>query len=179
MASSLRRLPVLQNTSPEDEEAARRPIWQWVGLGALLVFALWLPLAVVALWTGAGLTAHRLGGTGTEAIERFLAHADAGDRILLAASTLAPVLGSFFLAAVLGGAILGRFGTRTRPRHAALAGGGAAALATGLAAAGGALSPWPIALVSFCVLAGTGVAGGGLGGKWGARRRGGGSKRKV
>ena len=43
-----RRLPVLKTPSQEEEEAAARPPWQWVGFGALAIFAVWLPLAYLA-----------------------------------------------------------------------------------------------------------------------------------
>jgi hypothetical protein len=50
----VRRLPVLQNKSPEDAAAEERPRWHWVLIGAGLVITIWIPLAFVGLWLRSG-----------------------------------------------------------------------------------------------------------------------------
>ena len=139
-----RRLPVLKTPSQEEEEAAARPPWQWIGFGALGIFAVWLPLVYVA-----GLAAARLG---TEGPARVAA-------VALLAASLA-------LAAVAGGFLVGRWGgPAVGVREAALAGLAAALIAGGIALGG------PGALVGALLSVAVAVPCAALGGRLGLRRR--------
>lgn len=137
-----RRLPVIQEPTGEDAEAAARPPWQWVLIGSGLLVTIWTPLVMlvlaVARWaTGSGAAT----GPGVAA--------------LLAAVT-------FGLASLAAGYLVARFGPRTRPRHAvyagllaaleiwvlALMGGGFAAVGEGV----GALLALSGLAAAFCAL---------------------------
>jgi len=133
----VRRLTVLQNQDTDDAAAARRPRWQWVLIGAGFVITLFLPLSLLGV------------GLGT-----LLSHAVRSDersatRIVL--GTL-PVASSFLIACTGAGALVGRFGGRAKARSAALSGALGAFGAWGLAALGGSLSPWIVALCALFVL---------------------------
>lgn len=133
----VRRLTVLQNQDTDDAAAARRPRWHWVLIGAGFVITLFLPLSVLGVWLGSWLSQSApltAGGT---------------TRIVLGA---APVALSFVLACALAGALVGRFGGKAKAREAALSGALGALLGWGLAALGGSLTPWLVALTSLAVL---------------------------
>ncbi|HEU4411242.1 MAG TPA: hypothetical protein VFS43_38670 [Polyangiaceae bacterium] len=164
-----RRLPVLGAGTPPtpDEE---RPPWHWSGIGAVLTFSFWLPLA----WAGALLSqrwlARLIPGEGPEAIATFLGQASGRERALIRASLVAPGLLSCFASAALAGFIVGRFGGKAGPKEAAVGGLVAGTFASALAAAGeggglvALLWLWP-------PIAGLGLLGGYLGGRLGRRRR--------
>ena len=99
---AIRRLPVIQQPTGDDAEAAARPAWHWVLIGSGLLVTLFLPLALAAL---------ALGRTGL--VVRWLGPVPAAGLAAAAA---------FALAAALAGYLLARFGPKTRRRHAALAG---------------------------------------------------------
>jgi len=133
----VRRLTVLQNQDTDDAAAARRPRWQWVLIGAGFVITLFLPLSLLGVWLGT-----------------LLSHAVRSDergatRIVL--GTL-PVALSFLIACAGAGAMVGRFGGRAKAREAALSGALGAFAGWGLAALGGSLSPWIVALSALFVL---------------------------
>jgi hypothetical protein len=139
-----RRLPVLKTASPEEEEAASRPPWQWIGFGAVGIFAVWLPLAYVA-----GLAAARIG---LEGAARSV--------------SLAVLAASLALASTAGGFLVGRWGAHgVGVREAALAGLAAALIAGGLALG----APGAIVGVFVCVVVAVPFAA--LGGRLGLRRR--------
>jgi hypothetical protein len=133
----VRRLPVLQNQDTDDAAAARRPRWQWVLIGAGLVITLFLPLSWIGVWIGSWLSRAASGG------------ASGATPIVLG---VAPVAFSFLIACAGGGALVGRFGGRAKAPEAALSGSLGALIGWGLAALGGSLSPWLVALVSLAVL---------------------------
>jgi hypothetical protein len=138
----VRRLPVIQSKTSDDLVAEARPPWHWVLIGAGFSVTIWLPLSAVALWVSARLPLGPL-----------------------------PILISFALACFAAGGLVGRFGGRSRAREAA-AGGLLGATATwSLAALGGALTPWPVAVASLLVLAAGAVILSWLGGKLGVRLR--------
>jgi hypothetical protein len=141
----VRRLPVIQNKAPEDAAAEARPAWHWILIGAGFVVTLWAPLAVVALWIG--------------------------QRLALVSVTVGALLLTYAIATIGAGALVGRFGGSAGHREAMLAGLAAALVMWTLAAAGGSLSPWPVALGSFAVLAGLGVVFTRWGSGLGVRRR--------
>jgi hypothetical protein len=133
----VRRLPVLQNQDTDDAAAARRPRWQWVLIGAGFVVTLFLPLSWIGVRVSIWLTLGPLrGASGTAPI----------------VLGIAPVALSFLIACGGAGALVGRFGGKAKAREAALSGSLGALLGWGLAALGGALSPWLVAVVSLAVL---------------------------
>jgi hypothetical protein len=97
-----RRLPVIQEPTGEDAEAAARPAWHWVVIGSGMLVSMFMPLALAALALGRmGLMVRWLGP-------------------VMAAGVAAGV--AFALASALAGYLLARFGPRTQRRHAAFAG---------------------------------------------------------
>lgn len=133
----VRRLPVLQNQDTDDAAAARRPRWQWVLIGAGFVVTLFLPLSWIGVRVSIWLSLGPLrGASGTAPI----------------VLGVAPVALSFLIACGGAGALVGRFGGKAKAREAALSGSLGALLGWGLAALGGALSPWLVAVVSLAVL---------------------------
>lgn len=137
----VRRLTVLQNQDTDDAAAARRPRWHWVLIGAGFVITLFLPLSVLGVWLGAVLSRSVAAGSSAQ--------------IVLGA---APVACSFLVACAAAGALVGRFGGRAKAREAALSGSLGAFAGWCLAAAGGSLSPWLVALVALVVLVVFGAA---------------------
>jgi hypothetical protein len=123
-------------------------------IGAGLVFTIWIPLAMLALWVG-----------------RTLVASFSPDPLLGAAFVLIPVISSFSLACLSGGALVGRFGGRAAAREAAIAGILAAFAAWTVALVGGALAPASLAVTTALVLPATAGALAWLGGRIGVRRR--------
>ncbi len=147
-----RRLPVIQEPSGEDAEAAARPAWQWVLIGSGLLVTIWTPLVAVSL-----------------AIARWIAEARSADTPG-AGVAAGLVAASFALSSAAAGYLVARFGPRAQLRHAALAGLLAAAEIWGLALLGRAFSSTLVAisaLLSLSVLASAFCALGG----WLRRRK--------
>ncbi|HKY39551.1 MAG TPA: hypothetical protein VJN18_26615 [Polyangiaceae bacterium] len=124
-----RRLPVIQEPTGEDAEAAARPPWQWVLIGSGLLITIWTPTVAVVLWLARKIAGP--GGTPGPA---------------LAASLVAA---TFAAASVGAGYLVARFGVRTRPRHAVFSGVLAALEIWALALLGGA---FPSVLVGVSAL---------------------------
>jgi len=137
-----RRLPVIQEPTGEDAEAAARPGWQWALIGSGLLVTIWTPVVAFAF---------------------VLFRPKAGLGALMAGST-------FALAALAAGYLVGRFGVRARPRLGVKAGLLAAAEIWALALLGGAFSAPFEAIAAFLVLAVVAAAFCGLG-PWIARRK--------
>lgn len=142
----VRRLTVLQNQDTDDAAAARRPRWHWVLIGAGFVITLFLPLSMLGVWLGALLS-------------RAVA-AGATSQIVLGA---APVALSFLAACGAAGALVGRFGGKAKAREAALSGALGALAGWALAALGGSLTPWLVAVSSLIVLVALGAGAAFLG----------------
>jgi hypothetical protein len=107
-----RRLPVLKSPDESGEDAPARPPWQWVGFGALAIFAVWLPLAFLSAWIASRLNQD-------------------GGAPIVSVAVLGAGLG---LAALAGGFLVGRWGgVRVGVREAALAGLATALIASALA----------------------------------------------
>jgi len=151
----VRRLTVLQNDDTDDAAAARRPRWHWVLIGAGFVITLFLPLSQLGVWLG-----HRLSETAPSE--------NGALRIGLGAL---PVALSFLIAAGAAGALVGRFGGRAKTREAALSGALGAFIGWGLAALGGPLSPWVVAVTAFFVLVIFGAGAAFVGARLGLGRR--------
>ena len=150
----VRRLTVLQNQDTDDAAAARRPRWHWVLIGAGFVITLFLPLSMLGVWLGAVLSRALPRGGPTQ--------------VVLGA---APVALSFLAACTAAGALVGRFGGKAKAREAALSGSLGALAGWGLAALGGALTPWFVALASLVVLVALGAAAAFVGARVALARR--------
>ena len=140
-----RRLPVIQEPAGEDAEAAARPHWQWVLIGAGLLVTTWTPLAFVVL-------------------RKIPAFGPVGGALAWA--------GSFAVAAFVAGYLVARFGPRTRPRHAALSGATGALGMWLMAAAAGGFSSVLLAACSLAALAAVNSAFAASGAWFSRRKRG-------
>jgi MFS family permease len=166
-----RRLPVIQNApsaspepaAPQGEETPRPP-WHWVGFGTVAIFAGWLPLAYVAGAVSARVMAARFGKDASrEQVEIAVAAMEASEKARLMATIALPNVLALALAAFGGGVIVGRFGTGTGTREAALSGAVAAIVASIMAWAGPSVSSLVAAAVTFAVAIGFAAWGGRLG----------------
>jgi hypothetical protein len=162
----VRRLPVIQ----QQDDDPRRPRWHWVVIGIGFVLTIWLPLALAALWMSRRALAWLVGSDDAVVQARFVEQANGADRALIVALSTGLLVLSFAIACWSGGALVGRFGS-AGPRDSGLAGALAGLTACVLAAVGGALSPWPVALAALVVLAGGGYGCGLVGGIFGRRKR--------
>jgi hypothetical protein len=152
----VRRLNVLQNDDTDDALAARRPRWHWVLIGAGFVITLFLPLSQLGVWLGHGLSrAVQLKENGA---------------LQIGLGAL-PVAFSFLIACGAAGALVGRFGGRAKGREAALSGALGAFTGWGLAALGGALTPWVVSVTAFFVLVIFGAGAAFVGARLGLARR--------
>jgi hypothetical protein len=170
-SSHKRRLPVLQNKAPDDAAAEQRPPWQWALIAAGFVITLWIPLTIPAEWLGRHLASRLVDVNDRRALAQFTASATAGDRALLLVLWVGPIAVSFILACLAAGGLVGRFGGRSADREALVGGFAAALLVCGIAALGGALRPWPLAVGSLAALGLVGALSTHLGARLGIRRR--------
>ncbi|HEV3191708.1 MAG TPA: hypothetical protein VGY54_14460 [Polyangiaceae bacterium] len=148
--SAKRRLPLIQ--SAEDDGDPKRPAWQWVGFGTLIIFVLWLPLSALALPIAMRFAGEdRPGGVAPTSAATAL----------LGASSLGLALAAFG-----GGFTVGRWGAeRIGTREAALAG-----LVAAIIAIAASWLSYGIALgATLTVVIAVPLAG--LGGKLGTSRR--------
>jgi hypothetical protein len=99
---AIRRLPVIQEPTGDDADAAARPAWQWAVIGSGLLVTMWTPLMALAL-----ALAGKIWPAGSAGAVTGLAY-------LLA--------GTFALSSVAAGYLVARFGQRTQSRHAILSG---------------------------------------------------------
>jgi hypothetical protein len=127
-----RRLPVIQEPTGEDAEAAARPPWQWVLVGSGLLVTIWTPLVAIVL-----------------AIARKIAASSASGAAPGPGLSAVLVGLTFGFAALAASYLVARFGVRTKPRHAVFSGLVAAAEIWLLALLGGA---FPTALVGVSAL---------------------------
>jgi len=163
-----RHLPVLSNdpppadANPEGEDA--RPPWHWVGFGTVAIFAAWLPLAYVAGAASAKVMASRFGADASrDAIDLALAAMTSGERARLMATVALPNILGLALASFGGGFVVGRFGSGTGVREAAMSGGVAAFIASAMAYAGPTAATLIAAAVTFAVAIGFAAWGGRVG----------------
>ena len=118
-----RRLPVISNTPPTEDEEDERPPWHWVGFGTVAIFAAWLPLAYVGGAISAKVMAARFGADASkEAIDLALRAMSGDERARLMATVALPSLLGLAIAAFAGGFVVGRFGSGTGVREAAYSG---------------------------------------------------------
>src|SRR3954453_22139798 len=133
-----RRLPVIQEPTGDDAEAAARPAWHWALIGSGMLVTMFMPLALAAL---------ALARTGP--VVRWLgATAAAGT----AAGTV------FALAAVAAGYLMARFGPKSQVRHAAFAGLLGALELWGLVLLSGGFQAALLGLSTLLMLAAVGAA---------------------
>jgi hypothetical protein len=116
-----RRLPVIQEPTGEDAEAALRPAWQWVVIGSGLLVTIWTPFVLLAFTVARKISSAASAGAAT----------GPGAAASVAALT-------FALSALAAGHLVARFGSRTKLRHAVFSGLLAAAEIWFLALLGGA-----------------------------------------
>jgi len=107
-AKPKRRLPMLPMDEVADESDLERPPWQWSVIGAIAIVVLWLPLAF-----GTAAAGKRLLDGAPDLASAGLARSFALPGMNLAA---------FVLAALAGGALVGRFGGKAGPREATFSG---------------------------------------------------------
>jgi hypothetical protein len=150
----VRRLTVINAPTGEDAEAAARPAWSWVLIGGVLVVIFFLPASLAGLWLGARLSGH-------------FAENEAAARLAGAV----PQIAAFALASWCGGALVGRFGGSTRPRHGLTAGALGASFAFVPSLLGRVPSSVAVALGGGLVLIGLGSLLGWVGARYGIRRR--------
>ncbi len=163
-----RHLPVLPNATPpadsepSDDEA--RPPWHWVGFGTVAIFAAWLPLAYAAGAVSAKVMASRFGADASrDAIDLALAAMTSGERARLMATVALPNIVGLAIASFGGGFVVGRFGSGTGVREAAMSGGVTAFIASAMAFAGFTAPTLIAAAVTFAVAIGFASWGGRLG----------------
>jgi hypothetical protein len=150
-----RRLPVLQKAAEPEEEP--RPAWHWVGFGAVAIFVVWLPLAYLAEAVGRRLVASRLGAGGLSHIESLTR----AERLAVLARLAVPQAIALVVAGAAGGFLVTRFGKGTRRRDAAFSGLSVGLLALGLTYAQ--TGPSLAALAVPLLATGAAAAGGALG----------------
>lgn len=156
-----RSLPLLQEPSGEDPLPSRAP-WQWVALGTVAIFVVWLPLAAACQALAARIVSHWL-GTFASPEEAALALARVDSDIRLRATVVLvgfPLVG-LVVASFGGGALVGRWGGSAGVREAALSGASAALIAALLTLLSGALSWAPLLAIPPAALAA--AVGGALG----------------
>ncbi len=108
----------------EDADASEeRPPWQWVGFGTIVTFACWLPLAYVAEAVRHNVFLARFGSAPSEdEVKVAFAAMSAMERFRWTAMQTLPHVVAFALSAFAGGLLVGRFGSGTGPKEAALSG---------------------------------------------------------
>jgi len=156
-----RHLPVLNSKASAEDEAPRVGAFGWALLGALSIFVLFLPLGMLGLWASTAIT-RLFGGTLPQG------YAQASILGLLGAF---PLVFSFAVASFGGAGLVGRYSPTSRWSLSSIAGLLAAMLVVAVAAAQGALRPYPIAILVFAILGVVAGLSGYVGGRFGRRFR--------
>lgn len=170
-AQERRHLPIAPEPHAavdEGEPVSPRPAWHWVAFGAVVVFAAWLPLAIVAEKVAEALASWMIGGAATQQeVAAQVVAAHGGARLRLLAALVGPHVLALASAAFAGGWVMGRYGN-VGPREAGLSGTvvGVVSVLLACTSAGGS---WALAVV--VVLAAAFAALGGATGRAAARRR--------
>lgn len=128
-----RKLPVLNQRAAEPPEPERPP-WHWVGFGAVLVFAAWLPLAWLAEAFKSRIVLRLLGPVSSEEdVRTAMAALHGSSRVVFAVATIGLPALAMAVGAGAAGYVVGRFGGTTSAREAGLGGVVAGAIACVLA----------------------------------------------
>lgn len=133
MSSPKRRLPVLQ-PKDDDSEGEARPAWHWAGLGALATLLALLPLSMAAAWLAKRTYDAYVPGTSEAEVQAALTAMTPGQRLWLGILVVVGPVLALGLAALAGGAFVGRFGEQAGPKEALVAGLLAAAVTSAIAA---------------------------------------------
>jgi tRNA-(ms[2]io[6]A)-hydroxylase len=120
MADSKRRLPVLKNPEPNEDD--ERPPWHWVGFGSIAIFAAWLPLAYLATAAQARIVSRFAEASSPEAIADAIQRAAPQDVARLRFAILLLLALPLAAGALGGGFVVGRWSRSAGVREAALAG---------------------------------------------------------
>jgi hypothetical protein len=129
-----------------------------------------MPLALLAMPIGVR-AAFRVVGVARESLTTGAARLSERDAKLVALLSAAPLVASFFLAALLSGALVGRFGGKSGPREAALGAILGAVLISLLGFRPGSSLRVTGIFAVLGMLSLFGAAGGALGAVWGTRSR--------
>jgi hypothetical protein len=135
---AIRRLPVIQEPTGDDADAAARPAWHWVLIGSGMLVTMFMPSALAALALAR-----------TAPVVRWLG-------ATAAAGTAAAV--TFGLSATIAGYLIAHFGPKTRLRHAAQAGLWGALELWGLVLLSGGFQGALLGLSTLLMLAAVGTA---------------------
>jgi tRNA-(ms[2]io[6]A)-hydroxylase len=152
-----RKLPLLPKVEVAEESDEERPPWHWSAIGAVAIFVLWLPLTFLT----AALGKHLLAGATDPGEAHPSAHLAIAGLNLLA----------FALAALGGGALVGRFGATAGLKEATVAGFATGSIAWATIAFQGAWLPLWTAGALLVLLAVTGAGASRAGGWLGLRGR--------
>lgn len=133
-----RRLPVIQEPTGEDAEAAARPAWHWVLIGSGMLVTMFMPLALAGLAVARTGPVVRWWGT-------------------VGAAGIAVGV-TFAASAAIAGYLMARFGPRTQRRHAALAGVAGAAELCVLVLFSGGFQPASQGVYTLFMLSAVGAA---------------------
>ncbi len=158
------------NAAPpgEDESQEPRPAWHWVGFGAVIILAAWLPLAYLAeLIKGRFIAAYIGSVDGQEQAAQAIAALSSVDRARLGAAMVGFPALALAVGALAGGFVVGRWGGQGTGWREAAAGGGAVGVLTALLALTSGASASFTVLVPIALM----LATAGLGGLLGARAR--------
>ncbi|MDB4938284.1 MAG: tRNA-(ms[2]io[6]A)-hydroxylase [Labilithrix sp.] len=159
------------NDASGDDEVEERPTWHWVGFGTIVTFACWLPLAYVAAAIGKHVFVSRFGANPShDEVELAFAAMPPMERFRWTAMQMLPHVVAFAISTFAGGLLVGRFGTGTGPREAALSGVVTAVIALGVSWRVLAEGGWG-AVVSVVVPMGIAVGFAWWGGRVGVRKR--------
>lgn len=149
-----RRLPVIQEPTGDDAEAALRPAWQWVLIGSGLLVTIWTPCVALVMLIAGKVAAAR---AGSPPIGSSVA-------ALLVAAT-------FALSALAAGYLVARFGRRTQQKHRYLAGLAASFEIWVLVGLGGGFDSALLAATEFVTISALGASFCGLGGWLGRHKK--------
>jgi len=135
----------------------------------VLIFLLWLPFSMAALWLGQQLVARLIHENDPVRVREAVQHATTGQRALVFTALFAPRIGAFVAGLLAGGFLVARFSEKAAAKEAGVAGLTAATAAWILTAAVSGnfvASLWlwpPAALLGFAAAYG--------GGAWGKRTK--------
>lgn len=166
----VRRLPVVQESTSEDAQAAARPRWQWTALAAVLALLLFLPLAALATPLGVRIASHVV-GVAPAAVADGTAPLASREAALLALAVAVPPLLAFAGACLGAGAVVGRFGGRSGAREASIAAAVAAATLASLSFFARGAGSVPVSLGAFAALLVAGPPSAALGAMWAQKKR--------